>query len=122
MKKRPTGIDRIAPGTPAEVVDFAARQMLRPAERLCPVPAGAPRLSLQRVLCDLLESEVSAGLQTFPFDSFRIWIGDELNGIRAEGALDDSDAAWEDDSAIAHWLHETAIRLYPDSDYARRRR
>ena len=118
--KTPTGITQVAAGTPDEAVDFAKRQIFSPAAKIEPVPAGVPRRSLQRVLCELLDSEISAGLQTFPFDSFRVWIGDELNGILAEGALDDRDAAWGDDRAIAHWLHETAIRLYPDSDYGKR--
>ena len=34
-------------------------------------------------LCELLESEINAGLQTFAFDIVRVWIGDELNGIEA---------------------------------------
>ena len=28
----------------------------------------------------LLDGEINAGLQTFAFDDFRVWIGDELNG------------------------------------------
>jgi hypothetical protein len=52
----------------------------------------------------------------------RVWIGDELNGLDAEAALARKDAAWTDDASLAHWLHETALRLYPDSDYARRHR
>lgn len=79
---------------------------------------GAPRRDLQRVLYELLESEISAGLQTFPFNSFRVWIGDDLNGVAAEATLEGEDV-WEDAGAIAHWLHETALKLYPSSDYAR---
>jgi hypothetical protein len=32
------------------------------------------------VICDLLASEINAGLQTFAFDILRAWLGDELNG------------------------------------------
>ena len=84
--------------------------------------AGAPYRNLQRVLFDLLDSEINAGLRTFGCASFLVWIGDELNNFDAEAILVDKDAAWADDGAIANWLHETAIRLYPDSDYARRHR
>ena len=69
-----------------------------------------PGLDLQRVLCDLLESEISAGVQTLPFDTFRVWIGDDLNGVAAEARFED-EKIWKDAGAIAHWLQ---------SDYARR--
>ena len=114
-----TGISRVARGTTGEVVDFAQRQTFSPAEKIGPVSEGAPRRSLQRVLCELLDSEINAGLQTFAFDSFRVWIGDELNGLDAVAGIRPAVAAWSDDAAIAHWLHEAAIRLYPDSSYAR---
>jgi hypothetical protein len=52
------------------VVDFAQRQTFSPAEKVGLVPEGAPRRSLQRVLCELLDSEINAGLQTFAFGSF----------------------------------------------------
>jgi len=91
-------------------------------KKIGPVPDGLPRRSLQRVLCELLESEINAGLQTFAFDIVRVWIGDELNGFAATAGITRKDAAWSDDAAVAHWLHETAIRLYPESDYARAHR
>jgi hypothetical protein len=100
-------------------VEFAQRQIFAPIDKIGPVPKGAPRRSLQRVLCELLTSEINAGLQTFAFDTFRVWIGDELNGIQAQAELKLGDPAWGDDAAIAHWLHKAALRLYPDSDYAR---
>ncbi len=97
------------------------RQVFSPGELISPVPAGAPRRNLQRVLCDLIASEINAGLQTFAFDIMRVWIGDELNGFDAVTEVKPEHAAWSDDAAIARWLHETAIRLYPDSDYAKKR-
>src|SRR4051794_12016280 len=111
MAEDRTGIDRVVPGTPENVVEFAERQVFSPATTVMPVPTSAPRRSLQRVLCDLQDSEINAGLQTFAFDTFRVWLGDELNGHKAEASFDSGDAAWADDAAIAHWLHETAIRL-----------
>ena len=119
MAKEPTGIDKVAPGTSGEVVDFAQLQIFSAAGKIGQVPDGLPRRSLQRVLCGLLDGEINAGLQTFAFDDFRVWIGDELNGYTATARITPDDPAWSDDTAIAHWLHETAIRLYPDSDYAK---
>ena len=119
MAKEPTGIDKVAPGTSGEVVDFAQRQIFSAAGKIGPVPDGLPRRSLQRVLCGLLDREINAGLQTFAFDDFRVWIGDELNGYAATARITPDDPVWSDDTAIAHWLHDTAIRLYPESDYAK---
>jgi hypothetical protein len=33
-----------------------------------------------------------------------------------------ADPAWSVYAAIAYWLHETAIRLYPESKYAKAHR
>ncbi|HLG47779.1 MAG TPA: hypothetical protein VKY24_16170 [Reyranella sp.] len=117
MAKDQTGIDRVVSGTPNEMVDLAKRQIFASAAKIGSVPPSAPRRDLQRVLCELLDSEISAGLQTFPFCSFHVWIGDDVNGIEAVGTFED-ESIWKDSGAIAHWLHETAIRLYPDSAYA----
>ena len=80
MAKEPTGIDKVAPGTSGEVVDFAQLQIFSAAGKIGQVPDGLPRRSPQHVLCGLLDGEINAGLQTFAFDDFRVWIGDELNG------------------------------------------
>ena len=121
MSKGPSRISRLARGTSGEVVDFAQRQVFSPSDEIG-VPAGVPRRSLQAVFCELIDSEINAGLQTFASDSFRVWIGDELNGFVATAEIMPKDPAWSDDGAVAHWLHETAIRLYPNSDYARKHR
>jgi hypothetical protein len=71
MSKR-TGIDRMVRGSTGEVVNIARRQIFSSADRVGPVPHGVPRRKLQRVLCELLESEINAGLQTFAFDTFRV--------------------------------------------------
>ena len=36
-----------------------------------------------------------------------------------EAVMRTSNRAWCDDAAIARWLHETAVRLHPESRYAR---
>jgi hypothetical protein len=117
---KPSEIPSIALGTPDNAVDFARRQISSKACLISVPSAGAPLRSLQRVLCDLLDSEINAGLRTFGCAFLLVWIGDELNNFDAEAILVDKDAAWADDSAIANWLHETAIRLYSKSEYARR--
>jgi hypothetical protein len=80
------------------------------------------RHHLQQVLRALHDGEINAGLQNFFDCGVRIWIGDALNGRAAEASLARSGGAWSDDNSLAHWLHEPALRLYPDSDYARRHR
>jgi hypothetical protein len=52
----------------------------------------------------------------------RVWIGDELNGIRDETTINRTAAArlkWPEGFTAASWLHEAALRLYPDSKYAK---
>ena len=44
-----------------------------------------------------------------------------MNGIRAETVINRTAAArlkWPEGLSAASWLHETALRLYPDSKYA----
>jgi hypothetical protein len=119
---KPSEISSIAPRTPDNTVDFAQRQTFPQACLIVASSAEVPRRNLQRVLCDLLDSEINAGLRTFGCASFLVWIGDELNNFDAEAILVDKDAAWADDGAIANWLHETAIRLYPESKYTKAHR
>ena len=53
-----------------------------------------------------------------------VWIGDERNGIQSETTLNRTGAGfaaprkWPNGVTAASWLHEVAIRLYPDSKYA----
>ena len=54
----------------------------------------------------------------------RIWIGDEANGIQSETTINRAGAfaaprQWPEGVTAASWLHETALRLYPDSPYAK---
>ena len=77
---------------------------------------------LERVLQQLHDSEINAGVQTFFDAGMRVWIGDELSGIKAETTINRTAAArlkWPDGLTAAAWLHETALRLYPDSKYAK---
>ena len=75
-----------------------------------PTPLIPP--TLERVLQQLHDSEINAEVQTFY----------EANGIQAETAINRTAAArlkWPDGLTAAGWLHETALRLYPDSKYAK---
>jgi hypothetical protein len=77
---------------------------------------------LELVLQQLHDSEINAGVQTFYDAGMRVWIGDELNGINAETVINRTAAArlkWPEGFTAASWLHETALRLHPDSQYAK---
>jgi hypothetical protein len=42
---------------------------------------------LERILQQLHDSEINAGVQTFYDAGMRVWIGDEANGIQAEATI-----------------------------------
>jgi hypothetical protein len=76
---------------------------------------------LEYVLQQLHDSEINAGVQTFYDAGMRVWMGDELNGIQAETTINRTRAArlkWPEGFTAPDWLHETALRLFPDSKYA----
>jgi hypothetical protein len=93
--------------------------------------AAAPierTLTLEQVLRQLHESEIKAGFsiiiegQTF-YDSsmnMKLWIGDPLGDIKAEITFQRNcvPGRWPDEGAMVRWLHETALRLHPESNYA----
>ena len=69
---------------------------------------------LERVLQQLHDSEINAGVQTFY----------ESNGIQSERTINRTGnfadpRKWPEGVTAASWLHETALRLYPDSKYAK---
>ena len=79
-----------------------------------------PMADLERILQQLHDSEINAGVQTFYDAGMRVWIGDEANGIQAETAINrTAGRQWAEEAAAASWLHETSLRLYPDSKYAK---
>jgi hypothetical protein len=93
--------------------------------------AAAPierTLTLEQVLRQLHESEIKAGFsiiiegQTF-YDSsmnMKLWIGDPLGDIKAEITFQRNcvPGRWPDEGAMVRWLHEAALRLHPESNYA----
>jgi hypothetical protein len=76
---------------------------------------------LERILRQLHDSEINAGVQTFYDTGIRIWIGDEANGIQAEATINRTPAArlkWPEGFTAASWLHETALRLMRLASFA----
>jgi hypothetical protein len=112
-------ITRIAGGTPEGLVDFARERIFRPASGITARGVDAAPLSLERVLQRLHDSGINAGLQSFCFTGLTAWIGDPRNGQEIEADLSPEKPGWGLDGSVAQWLHETALRLYPDSEYAR---
>jgi hypothetical protein len=81
-------------------------------------------LELERILQQLHDSEINAGVQTFYDAGMRVWIGDESNGIQSETTINRTSnfadpREWPEGVTAASWLHEVALRLYPDSKYAK---
>jgi hypothetical protein len=80
---------------------------------------------LERILQQLHDSEINAGVQTFCDTGMRVWIGDAANGIQSETTINRTGAGfaaprkWPEGVTAASWLHEVALRLYPDSKYAK---
>jgi hypothetical protein len=120
-------ITRIAEGVPQELVDIAQRQIYGDYEhvpaRFDYVPFSEPTppaLRLDLVLQRLHDSKINAGLQTFAWQGLTAWIGDPINGKEAESVLGCGESGWGRPGSLAQWLHEAALRLYPDSEYAQR--
>jgi hypothetical protein len=76
--------------------------------------------NLERVMRQLHDSEINAGVETF-YDAggMRVWLGDTINGIRAETSIKRTDHQWPAGVTAASWLHAVALRLYPGSNYAK---
>ena len=80
-----------------------------------------PALSLERVLRELHDSQINAGLQTVYDDGMQVWISDQMNSRRAETSISRQGVpgAWPEEGLAARWLHETALSMFPDSAYAK---
>lgn len=64
--------------------------------------------TLGTVLEILYANEINCGLQSFWDGGWTVWIGDEMNGRRAERSFEREQFA-----DIAPWLADTAETLYP---------
>jgi len=76
------------------------------------------KLPLERVLRELHDSQIIAGLQTLSYGGVRLWLGDAMNAAIAETTIERTGRKWAEEDA-ARWLHETALRQFPDSKYAK---
>lgn len=70
-------------------------------------------MDLRIVMTALYASEINCGIQSFWDGAWQAWIGDEMNGIKAE----DFNIPFDD---LGEWLHDSALQAYPTSDYAKR--
>lgn len=71
----------------------------------------AEPLQLSDVLSRLYESEINVGLKSFWDSGWDVWIGDDMNGLKAETQVHSL-------TAVAEWLDDEVRRLYPASVYA----
>lgn len=62
----------------------------------------------------LYSSEINCGMQSFWDGGFDVWIGDEVNGKREVSSGYYSGMF----SEAMNWLHDAALRHYPNSVYA----
>ena len=76
---------------------------------------GMKGLDLDTVIRGLHSSEIRVGMQTFS-GGIVIWISDRSSRVRAERVFDDASPMTIDDTAV-EWMHSTALRKFPDSNY-----
>jgi hypothetical protein len=75
--------------------------------------------NLERVMQQLHDSQINAGVETFYDAGMRVWLGDTINGIQAETSIKRTGDQWPAGVTAASWLHAVALRLYPESNYAK---
>ena len=78
---------------------------------------GISPMKLITVMQHLYRSGINCGMKSFYDAGFKVWLGDEANGIKAEQEF----SVDELDRAAGAWLDEAARKHYPDSLYARAR-
>jgi len=71
--------------------------------------------NLEETLAELYGSEINASISWLWDSGFNIALGDDLNGFRAKTTVTTLAEA-------ADWFRDNAIRLYPDSQFARKYR
>src|SRR5580692_7435985 len=85
-----------------------------------PTPLTPPTLEV--VLKGLHASEIRCGIQTEPpAAGITAWIdcGSRTEKATFYGTIVGDRQVWPAADRIAAWLHETALRLFPDSPYAK---
>jgi hypothetical protein len=85
-----------------------------------PIPLTPP--TLERILQGLHDSEIRCGIQNDPpAGGITVWIdyGSRTEKATFYGTIVGDRQVWPAADRIAAWLHETALRLFPDSPYAK---
>jgi hypothetical protein len=67
---------------------------------------------------ELHDSQIIAGLQTLTYGGVHLWLGDSMNATIAATTIERTSGKWVEKD-VARWLHETALRHFPDSPYAK---
>ena len=87
----------------------------------CPMPILLTPPTLERVLQGLHESEIGCGIQNEPpAGGVTAWIdfGSRTEKATFYGTIVGDRQIWPA-PGIAAWMHETALRLFPESPYAK---
>ena len=74
---------------------------------------GLNRPNLETVIAALHDSEINGGVSWFYDGVWLATLGDLHNGTDAEAVLDSI-------GEVVEWLRSTAVRLYPNSAFARK--
>jgi hypothetical protein len=80
---------------------------------MVPSMGGPDQPNLGTLLAALHDSEINGAVSWFYDGVWRVTLGDPHNGIDAEAVAGSIGEAIE-------WLRSTAVRLYPDSAFARK--
>jgi hypothetical protein len=86
-----------------------------------PTPLTPP--TLERILQGLHDSEIRCGIRNEPpAGGITAWIdyGDRTEKATFYGTIVGDRQIWPAAERIAAWMHETALRLFPDSPYAKK--
>jgi hypothetical protein len=79
--------------------------------------------TFEGILRDLRKSCITAGAQVIGDGVVRVWIGDQIIGVKASTIIASDNLSqgtnWLGASRAIRWLHDAAVRLYPDSPYTR---
>ena len=65
------------------------------------------------ILQQLHDSEINCGVKCFWDSCWTAWIGDDMNGIKSENT------GLENFARCEMWLREEALRLFPNSAFAK---
>jgi hypothetical protein len=85
------------------------------------MPISLTPPTLEVVLQSLYDSEIRCGIQNEPpSGGITAWIdfGSKTEKATFNGTIVDDRQVWPAND-IAAWMHETALRLFPDSPYAK---